>query len=63
MMNQAWQRYYMAVELAKLHRGLPNEYHSMRNPEFDWNAYYDNLRKIEFVCRQYDNMREAYFNG
>ena len=51
----------MAVEAGKLHRGLPNEYHSMRNPDFDWDAYLDRVQNIEFVCRHYDNMREAYF--
>lgn len=60
-MNIVWQRYYMAVEAGKLHRGLPNEYHSMRNPNFNWDAYLDRVQNIEFVCRHYDNMREAYF--
>ena len=60
-MNIVWQRYYMAVEAGKLHRGLPNEYHSMRNPDFDWDAYQNRVQNIEFVCQHYDNMREAYF--
>ena len=60
-MNIVWQRYYMAVEMGKLHRGLQNEYHSMRNPDFDWDTYLNRVQNIEFVCRHYDNMREAYF--
>ena len=51
----------MAVEMGKLHRGLPSEYHSMRNPDFDWDAYLDRVHGIEFICARYDNMREAYF--
>lgn len=60
-MNIVWQRYYMAVEMGKLHRGLPSEYHSMRSPDFDWDAYLDRVHGIEFICARYNNMREAYF--
>lgn len=59
--NSAWKRYYMAIEMGKLHRGLPSEYHSMRSNSFDWQTYIDRVQNIEFVCAHYDNMREAYF--
>jgi len=60
-LNNIWKKYYIAVEMGKLHRGLPNEYHSMRNPDFDWDAYLDRVQNIEFICARYNNMREAYF--